>query len=293
MAIIEQSTHTGKLCIGNMKFPCSILSDGTRILTQSNFMLCMGMYYSGWISKKSKSSAETPHFLAYKTLEPFISKHLPDLQSVSVKYRTERGNIANGIKAEMIPKICEIWLDAEEYAQLGPRQKLVAQKAKTLMRALAHIGITALVDEATGYQNNRPKNALQTLLDLYLSKEFATWVKKFPDEFYKEIFRLKGWDTNKISPNKRPGTVGRYTNDLIYDRLAPGILDELRSRQNDKKYIRYHQFLTDELGHPALSQHMHTVIAFMKVSDNWDNFKSMLDKVLPKKDAQLLLEEAT
>ena len=43
-------------------------------------------------------------------------------------------------------------------------------------------------------------------------------------EFYKEIFRLKSWVWNA---GKMPGVVGKYTNDLVYSRLAPNILEEL------------------------------------------------------------------
>lgn len=174
-----------------MSFPCSVLSDGTRILTQSDFMTGMGMYYSGWVGNhkaKDLSSADIPHFLAFESLKPFIDKHLGDLQSIVVKYRTKKGNLANGIKAEIIPKICEVWLDADENGRLGgTRQKQIAQKAKFLMRALAHVGIIALVDEATGYQEVRDRLALQEILDKFLKKEMAAWAKCFPEEFYKQF----------------------------------------------------------------------------------------------------------
>ena len=39
--------YNGVLQIGDLQFPCAVLSDGTRVLTQSDFMAGMGMYYSG------------------------------------------------------------------------------------------------------------------------------------------------------------------------------------------------------------------------------------------------------
>jgi hypothetical protein len=130
--------------------------------------------------------------LAFESIKPFIDKHLGDLQSIVVRYKTEKGNIAHGVRAEIIPKICEVWMDADEKIKLGKRQKQIAQKAKIMIRALAHVGIVALVDEATGYQEVRNKEALQALLDAFLQKELAAWAKRFPDEFYKELFRLRG-----------------------------------------------------------------------------------------------------
>ena len=116
---VPQAEYTGELKVGNITFPCSVLSDGTRILTQSDFMTGMGMYYSGWVAQnrpKEGPTADLPQFLAFKSLEPFVHKHLGDLQSVTLQYRTEKGTIAHGIRAEIIPKICDIWLDAERAA---------------------------------------------------------------------------------------------------------------------------------------------------------------------------------
>jgi hypothetical protein len=92
---IQKAEYTGEIKIGNMIFPCSVLSDGTRILTQSDFMNGMGMYYSGWVAKNRpvNQSADMPHFLAFKSLTPFIDKHLGDLQSIVVKYKTQNANI--------------------------------------------------------------------------------------------------------------------------------------------------------------------------------------------------------
>ena len=78
------------------------------------------------------------------------------------------------------------------------------------MRGLAHVGIVALVDEATGYQEVRDRLALQAILDKYLWKEFAAWAKRFPDEFYREMFGLKNWSYNPMSV-ARPGIVGGST----------------------------------------------------------------------------------
>src|SRR5262249_45172174 len=103
---IPKAEHVGEIHIGEVSFPCSVLSDGTRILTQNDFMHGMSMYYSGWVANKQakdERAAALPHFLAFKNLEPFVNKHLGALQSITVKYRTKEGNnLAHGIKAEII-----------------------------------------------------------------------------------------------------------------------------------------------------------------------------------------------
>ena len=283
MMSVPKATHTGELTIGDMSLPCSVLSDGTRILTQSDFMKGMGMYYSGWVAKHG--SAEVPHFLSFKSLKPFVDRHLGDLQSIVVKYRTERGSHALGVKASIIPKICDVWIDAEEEGKLGTRQKKIAKKAKILMRALAHVGIVALIDEATGYQEIRDRAALNKILDQYLMEEHAKWSKRFPDDFYKEIFRLRQWLWQGMKVN-RPSVVGKYTNDCVWDRLAPGIREELErlnpKRETGTRHVRHHQWLPTDVGHPALQKHLSGVMALMRASSNWTGFQRMLQRAYPK-----------
>ena len=160
------------------------------------------------------------------------------------------------------------------------------------MKALAHVGIAGLIDEATGYQEVRDKRALQAILDKYLRKELAAWAKRFPDEFYKEMFRLRGWRWESMSV-KRPSVVGTYTNDLVSERLAPGILEELQNRnpKDERGYRKghHHRFLTDDVGHPALAQHLHAIIGLMRASSGWDQFYRMMNRAFPKRGATLEL----
>jgi hypothetical protein len=296
---IPRAEYTGELKIGNMVFPCSVLSDGTRILTQSDFMKGMGMYYSGWVARNrpiEEQAAEVPHFLSFRNLKPFVDIHLGNLQSIILRYRTSSGGMAHGIKAEIIPKICEIWLDAEEAGSLGARQKQIAAKAKLLVRSLAHVGIIALVDEATGYQGVRPKDALQMYLEKLIRKELAAWAKKFPDEFYENIYKLKNWPWPGMRKN-RYSVVAHYTRDLVYERIAPGLLEELerKSPPNEKGWRpnKLHQWLTEDVGNPLLAQHLHSLIMFQRLALNsgfgWNRFVKTVDKAMPKRGNSLEL----
>ena len=288
---IPKAAYTGELSIGELAFPCSVLSDGTRILTQGSFMSVMGMYYSGYSSAKSseEGSADIPIFLRSSKLEPFVSEHFKDLQFITVRYRTEKGLIANGILAEIIPRICDVWIDAQEahdkgLIKLGTTQQQIAAKAKLIIRALAHTGIIALVDEVTGYQKDRASDALCKILEAFIAKELQPWVKTFPDEFYEHLFRLRGvkYPTHTV---KRPSYFGRLTNNIVYKRLAPGVLDELRgSVPKTEKGHRKHQFhreLSPQVGHPKLREHLASVITIMKLSKNYEEFIEKLDHIHP------------
>lgn len=150
--------------------------------------------------------------------------------------------------------------------------------------------------KATGYQKVRDRQALQKILDAYLRKELAAWAKRFPNEFYEEMFRLRKWQWNGLSV-KRPGFVGKLTNDLVYERLAPSLLAELNRKnpvsEAGHRKSRHHQWLSDDIGIPALAQHIHAAIALMRASDSWSAFYGMINRALPKKSGQLpLLIEA-
>ena len=170
-------------------------------------------------------------------------------------------------------------------------QQQVAQRCDLLIRGLATVGIVALVDEVTGYQELRDRAALKAILDRYLLAEHAKWAKRFPDDFYKEMFRLRNWQWQGMKVN-RPSVVGKYTNDFVYDRLAPGILDELKqlNPKNEKgtRAVKHHQYFTADVGHPALQSHLTGVVALMRAASHWDQFKRLFAAFLSKDQHEFL-----
>jgi len=116
--------------------------------------------------------------------------------------------------------------------------------------------------------------------------------KTFPDEFYQQIFRLRGWEWRGMRVN-RPQVVATYTKDFVYERLAPGILEELEKRNpaNDKgqRKAKHHQWMTDEIGHPALGQHLFSVMTLMRASAEWNQFKALLNRAPKRGDTLPLL----
>ena len=56
-----------------------------------------------------------------------------------------------------------------------PSQQNIAYRAEILMRGLVHVRIVALVDEATGYQEDRNRKTLQELLGKYLLLYQTRW----------------------------------------------------------------------------------------------------------------------
>lgn len=289
---------SGTLEIGEMEFPCAVLSDGTRVLTETDFMKTMGIYRSGALSVRREDAgddggARMPLSLAFKNLKPFIDRHLGDVHE-PLSFRTLSGNVSTGgIPAEVIPKICEIWIDADRAGVLGPTQQEIAKKADILLRGLAHVGIIALVDEATGFQAERARDELAKILQAFVQDELRKWVRTFPPEFYEQLHRLRDMEFPKNGRTRRPQFFGHLTNDIVYKRLAPGVKDELkRITPRDNKGRHKHklfQRLTEDVGHPRLREHLASVIALMRISEDYEEFERHLDRALPRWDDTLPL----
>lgn len=290
-----KASHAGTLTVGDLKIPCYVLEDGTRILSQRGLNEVFGITHGGG---SNDGGQKLPRFVGLKALEPFIPKDLTAGISEPIKFTPPHGgNPVGGIAATVLTDICNVWLRAREAGALSTeRQLATAQKAEILTRGFAHVGIIALVDEATGYQGVRPKDALQAYLEILIRKELAAWAKKFPDEFYENIYKLKGWIWPGMGKN-RYSVVGHYTNDLVFERLAPGLIEELkRKTPKDEKGNRpnkLHQWLTDEVGDPLLAQHLHSLIMFQRLAIasgyGWNRFVKMVDQVLPKRGKTLEL----
>jgi hypothetical protein len=274
------------LRIGNLEIPAYVLEDGTRVLSGRGMQTALQLGQShGSKLKKLLSSAN---------IKPHITNALAMALDKPLRFvRPGRGGkLAVGYEATILPDICDAILDSRKLENLTPAELLVADQCEILTRAFAKVGIIALIDEVTGYQQIRDKEALQQILDKYLLREFAAWAKRFPDEFYKEMFRLRGWQWRGMRIN-RPSVVGKYTNDLVYQRLAPGILDELQERNpKDEKGQRegkHHHLLTQDIGVPALQQHLFATVGFMRASTTWDQFYRMMQRAFPKLNSTLFL----
>ena len=278
------------LVIGDVAIPCYVLEDETRVLSQRGFLSAIGRSENR-PTRPASDPEGRPDFLAPRNLEPFIGQELLAASSAIPFQPPGGGSIAFGYRATLLPDVCAVYLAARDAGALRPNQLHIAARADLLIRGLATVGIIALVDEATGYEHVREKRALATILERFIAKELRPWSRTFPYEFYEHIFRLKGWP---LPPgDRRPQVIGHYTNDIVYQRLGPGVLDELR-RKNPLvgcgwRKARHHQWFTSDYGHPKLKEHLAAVIALMASSPDWSTFMHRLDVAFPKQNATMAM----
>ena len=276
------------LIIGDIEIDCYVLEDETRVLSRGGFQSALGRHRT---SKRHQQSdgVNLPVFLAASNLSPFVSNALVTASTPIAFQAPSRGPVAYGYRAELLPEVCEVYEEAYRAGALLPSQLHIAERARIVRKGLGIIGIIGLIDEATGYQDIRARIALATILERFIAKELQPWTKTFPYEFYEQIYRLKGWpgpDGHKRSP-----LIGRYTNDIVYERIAPGVLDELRLRTpklpSGSRRNKFFQWFMPNHGHPKLKEHLAGVMALMRASPNWTAFQRSLQRAYPRANDQL------
>ena len=198
-----------------------------------------------------------------------------------------------GYEATLLIDICSIILDANRAGAFNDEQ--IVFNSDVIIRSVAKVGIIALVDEATGYnkEKTRAKDELQKYLNTFLREEASKWVKVFDDTFFEDLYKMHNWSWAQTS--KRPGIIGTWINDIVYQRIGPMILAELQQRnpsENGRRKIKHHQLLTEEVGIPKLRQHLNSLHVIAVVSNyKWPIFMHNVDKAFPKQYQQLEMFE--
>ena len=127
----------------------------------------------------------------------------------------------------------------------------------------------------------KQRNELQILLENFILKDLMPWTKKFPDEFFEQLYRLNGWQWPKVKKNHHPRCVGNFINKYVYEMISPDVLEELKKQNpvNEKgnRNFRFHQKMTD-LGNDTLNKQLIKVTTVMKISDNTEKFKEFMER---------------
>ena len=278
------------LRIGNIEIPCYVLEDGRRVLSLGGMVRALGMSIGG---AGGRQGDRLYQFATGKSIKPYLSNDLLSRMDGPIRFQAPTGGTpGTGYEATILADLCDAVLAAREAEALRADQMHIAKQAEILVRGFARVGIIALVDEATGYQRDRAADSLAKILEAFIAKELQPYVPTFPPDYYQEIFRLRGLEFPGGSV-KRPQYFGVLTNDIIYKRLAPGVLDELKKvtpkldsgRHKDKLFQR----LTSNKGYPKLRELLGSVVTIMTFSADWADFMEKLNRRHPRYGEQLPL----
>lgn len=284
-ASIPVATHGAQdhpLRIGDIEIPCYVLEDGRRVLIQTGMLTGLNMKQGTAGRGEGDRLAK---FISGKGISPYINNDLYEMIKSPIKFKTPTGATAYGYEATILADICDAVLEARKSGGLNYQSEHIATRCEILVRGFARVGIIALVDEATGYQKDRARDALAQILEAFIAKELQPWLKTFPSDFYQEMFRLRDLPYPATTV-KRPQYFGVLTNNIVYDRIAPGVREELQRgvprNENGRPTAKYFQKLTQNTGYPKLREHLGSVVTLMKLSDTWSDFMQKLDRLHPK-----------
>jgi hypothetical protein len=277
---IPRATFEGTLRIGEIPIPCYVLDNGTRLISHRGLQRSLGIAVSG-------GAQNTARFVGLIEAKVQSNKNLTARISAPIDFIPPNyGRSAYGYEATVLADVCELILSARQLGVIGgSRMERMAAQCEILVRGFARVGVVALVDEATGYQKVRQRDELHKILEAYIAKELLPWTKRFPDEFYEEMFRLRGWGFDPESC-KRPILVGKLTESIVYKRLPNGVLEELKKKnpkdEKGRRKYTHHRFLTENVGNPHLEKHLAVVTALMRASSTWKRFLKLLNKAVPR-----------
>lgn len=277
---VPRASHSGILIIGGKEIECDVLEDGRRILRQKALLTSIGKSDLGGSNRKRAKELNLPVFLTANNLIPYLRSDFIQ-RAQTVTYRGINGQKLKGYDATLLPETCKVYVQAEEDGVLQSGQLKICKICKVMLYGLATVGIISLVDDATGYVEHRSRTELEKILEKYISEELRQWTKKFPNEFFKQIYRLYGWTYPKVKKN-HPQYVGKIINKYIYDDLPPGVLEELKLKnpvnEHGKRSHKHHQFLTEDIGDSNLKAQITKIVTLMKHAENIEDFKRLVSR---------------
>lgn len=294
------ASHVGEIKLGDAKIACAVV-DGKRYISKTALQKAFGRKDSGRIPNSVKEIIENkggapaashniPGFLRSENLLSLIHSDLISKMGAPLSFLWKGTNsLTYGYEADILPDLCSLFIEAKDLGILTKNQEIIAHQSKIIAKGLMKVGIIALVDEVTGYQEFRDRDELTKILDKYIAKELQPWTKKFHPEFFKEIYKLHNWQWGVWA--NHPQCVGKFINKFIYDQMPPGVMDELRNKnpsdEEGKRDHLHHQFLTP-IGNEHLGKHLAIITTLMRLSRNKGEFKLMFEKAFAGE--QLMLD---
>lgn len=255
-------THYGTVHFGNaVKCEALVLSTGERGFNRRQVMQVVGLHKNNKTDRFRSLLAE----IAPNALTLLDKKGSPVMMP--------SGQKAIFVPCDVIPDFASGVIHQALNGTLHPqRQNLIAPCLK-ILDSLAKVGLSALIDEATGYQYHRAPDALQELFTRLLRNTASDWERRFHPDFYQAIYHLFGWHYDLARPNKpKPFIVGKITLQWVYEPVFPTeILIEIKERQGSNKM---HQWLTIEGGLRLLEQQRDAVMMIARVSIDHRDFEN-------------------
>ncbi len=282
---LPKATHQGQMNIGELLLDCYVLADGRRVFHKRGMARALGL--------KSEGGNAFMKTMQGKGLGSGLPENLREKINNPLNFKPLTQDLAHGYDADVLADVAKAIVAADLDGKLTKQQHALAVQAQILLNAFAKVGVVALIDEATGYQQIRDPSALRVLVQQYIEEEKRQWEKQFPDTYYDDLNRLYGskrltqTSTGAVIQN-RPMHFAHFTRDYVYNPLENGAVLEELDRINPKigpsktRRARFHQHLSQGYGIEKLKRQVQEVQTLMAVSDTVTGFKKLFMKRFPK-----------
>lgn len=301
-ADLPKATHDGPLHLGDATLVAAVLANGKRLIVQGTMLMAIGRSRTPKAGTGGTVNVDgLPFFLSADILKPFITDELR-LSTTPIFFRLKSGQRAVGYDALLLPQVCRVYQKLRDslMSELAKGEGKEAEKARSIYAKYKHIiarcdelehgfsqrGILALVDDATGYQDDKMRQEIDRIIQAYVSPTLIPWVSaKFPPAFFREAYKLLGW---KYEPGqtKHSSYMGKFINKYVFDGLPPGVLDELKARlpknENGNRRAKLWQQLTVDTGIPHLDRQLTADLTLMQISDTKAEFEAHWNKLFGK-----------
>lgn len=278
--IVPEASHQSFLLLGDLELEVYVLEDGRRLFNKRAMAKILNL--------KSEGGNAFIKTISGKTIGSSIPKELWDKIKKPILFKTLNGDPSHGFEASVLIEICDSIMQARD--DLAENQKFLARQAEIIIRSAAKVGIVALIDEATGYADNKRKEEYRELFQEFIRGEFRQWEQEVPEKFFDMIYKLYGLKRKDPSSTKHPSFFGNFIRKYVYFPLANSngaILEELDKKNpvvyasGGRKY-KFHQFLADEVGLPAFRAHLWQVVGIGASATDKDTFDRAFYRAFPE-----------
>jgi hypothetical protein len=268
----------GQLSVGDQEIPVYVLEDGRRVISRTGAL----NFLTG-----GKGGGNLESYLEVEVLRPFLPGDLED-QWVEFDIPQVVNKSVKGMTASGFIDICRAYSRARDTGALKTESQTgIAIRSSILLAAFAKTGIEAAIDEVTGYQFERPLDAIQTKLKLFLADEMRPWEKTFPDELWIQFGRLTKW---RGPIHSRPKYWGKLVLELVYGYLDRDVTEWLKKNAPAPRAGQnYHQWMSAQFGLKKLIEHIWMLIGMASACHDMAELRQRMAEKFGRERVQLTL----
>lgn len=266
--------YKGVLRLMDREIPCYVLEDEQRVIGRvATTEMLTGIKGQGDFESYICSRNLQEYIHSEEISDRMVSFRLPEVDQLHVEVK--------GLPHDVLIDVCRGFMKAlaasdrpNPSIKLTRRQHEIAMQAGLFLAACSDIGLMALIDEATGFQYDRARDALEVKLKAYLEDEMRKWEKTFPDELWLEFGRLTGWSK---SVTLRPKYWGQLVNELVYEYMDSDVAQWLRDNAPKPRHGQnYHQWMSSQYGLRKLVEHIWKLLGIAKTCENMVELKDKM-----------------